>query len=160
MGKSVKIGTYTNESVKRTRLAILKATQCSMNMFHITDSNIYITKKWLDFKVFGNIYWHSKHGLYCGKDLTWLYSQKPLLCHYRHQNECVCSLVHRISLLSPLHSTEEMNVIRTWTLYQHGLILIPARINNHMPNKLWVGITYPFPNYNGATAPLSFGMDK
>ena len=35
--------------------------------------------------------------------------------------------------------------------YQHGLTLISAWISNHMPNKVWVEITYLFPNFNGAT---------
>ena len=33
----------------------------------------------------------------------------------------------------------------------HGLILIPAGISNHRPSKMWDEITYPFPNFNGAT---------
>ena len=28
--------------------------------------------------------------------------------------------------------------------------LIPARISNHMPAKVWYEIIYPFPNFNGA----------
>ena len=28
---------------------------------------------------------------------------------------------------------------------------IPAWVSNHMPNKLWDEITYPFPNFNSAT---------
>ena len=35
--------------------------------------------------------------------------------------------------------------------YQHGLTLIPTWISNHIPSKVWDGITYPFPNFNGAT---------
>ena len=31
------------------------------------------------------------------------------------------------------------------------LTLIPAWIGNHMPRKVWNGITYPFPNFNGST---------
>ena len=37
------------------------------------------------------------------------------------------------------------------TFYQHGLTLIPARISNHMPSKVWDKITYPLPNFNGCT---------
>ena len=33
----------------------------------------------------------------------------------------------------------------------HRLILIPAWIDNHRPTKVWDEITYPFPNFNGAT---------
>ena len=36
-------------------------------------------------------------------------------------------------------------------LYSHGLTLIPAWISNYMPSKMWDEITYPFPNFNGAT---------
>ena len=32
-----------------------------------------------------------------------------------------------------------------------GLILTPACIINHMSNKMWGEITYPFPNFNGCT---------
>ena len=31
-----------------------------------------------------------------------------------------------------------------------GLLLL-AWISNHMPSKMWDGITYPFPNFNGCT---------
>ena len=35
----------------------------------------------------------------------------------------------------------------------HGLTLIQAWMSNHMPGKVWDGITitYPFLNFNGAT---------
>ena len=33
--------------------------------------------------------------------------------------------------------------------YLYGLTLTPAWICNHMPNKMWHEITYPFPNFNG-----------
>ena len=33
----------------------------------------------------------------------------------------------------------------------HGLTLIPSRISNHMPSKVWHHTTYPLPNFNGAT---------
>ena len=37
----------------------------------------------------------------------------------------------------------------TWgTFYQHGLTSIPVWISNHVPNKVWCEITYPFPNFN------------
>ena len=36
-------------------------------------------------------------------------------------------------------------------LYQHGFNSIPAWTSNHMPSEVWVEITYPFPNTNGAT---------
>ena len=32
-----------------------------------------------------------------------------------------------------------------------GLISFPAWISNPMPSKMWDEITYPFPNFNGAT---------
>ena len=35
--------------------------------------------------------------------------------------------------------------------YWHGLTLIPAWISNHMPNKMWDDITYPFLNFNSCT---------
>ena len=35
--------------------------------------------------------------------------------------------------------------------YSHGVTLIPARISNYMPGKVWDGITYPFLNLNGCT---------
>ena len=36
-------------------------------------------------------------------------------------------------------------------IYQHGSTLITAWISNHTPCKVWDEITYPFPNFNGAT---------
>ena len=33
----------------------------------------------------------------------------------------------------------------------HGLILTLSWISNHMPGEVWGEITYPFPNFNGAT---------
>ena len=37
------------------------------------------------------------------------------------------------------------------SFYSHGLTLIPTWISNHIPRKVWNEITYPFPNFNGAT---------
>ena len=36
--------------------------------------------------------------------------------------------------------------------YLHGLTLTPAWISHHMSSKVWDEITYPFLNFNGATA--------
>ena len=44
-----------------------------------------------------------------------------------------------------------MNFVVWAHFYQHGLTLIPAWISNHLPCKVWDGITYPFLNFNGAT---------
>ena len=41
-----------------------------------------------------------------------------------------------------------------YSFYEHGLTLIPAWINDHMPGNGWYGITYPFPNFNGCTIEL------
>ena len=38
-------------------------------------------------------------------------------------------------------------------------MVIPAWISNHMTNKVWDEITYPFPNFNGATIDV-LGMNK
>ena len=35
--------------------------------------------------------------------------------------------------------------------YWHSLTLIPAWISNHTYHWMWDEITYPFPNFNGAT---------
>ena len=35
--------------------------------------------------------------------------------------------------------------------YKHGLISIPAWINDYTHHNMWDKITYPFPNFNGAT---------
>ena len=35
-------------------------------------------------------------------------------------------------------------------VYQHGITSLTAWISNHMPNKVWDEITYPFPNFNGS----------
>ena len=40
---------------------------------------------------------------------------------------------------------------RLGPLYEQGLILIPAWISNYIHNKMWHAITYPLPNFNGAT---------
>ena len=32
---------------------------------------------------------------------------------------------------------------------KNGLTLIPARISNHMPIKVWDEIAYSFPNFTG-----------
>ena len=36
-----------------------------------------------------------------------------------------------------------------WRCIPYGLTLIPARINKHMPNKVWYEITYPSLTFNG-----------
>ena len=41
------------------------------------------------------------------------------------------------------------------SFYWHRLTLIPGWISNHMPSKVWVEITHPFPNFNAAM--LKFG---
>ena len=33
--------------------------------------------------------------------------------------------------------------------YEHGLILLPTWISNHILYDIWDEITYPFPNFNG-----------
>ena len=38
-----------------------------------------------------------------------------------------------------------------WTFRWDGLTLIPAWISNYIHYKVWGEITYPFPNFNGAT---------
>ena len=38
-----------------------------------------------------------------------------------------------------------------WWATWYGLTLIPAWISNYMNYKMWDEITYPFPNFNGAT---------
>ena len=35
--------------------------------------------------------------------------------------------------------------------YLHSLTLISSWTSNYIHYKLWDGITYPFPNFNGAT---------
>ena len=35
--------------------------------------------------------------------------------------------------------------------YWHGLIPVPAWLSNYIHDKAWDEITYPFPNFNGAT---------
>ena len=35
--------------------------------------------------------------------------------------------------------------------YWHGLTLIPVWISNYIHQNVWDPITYPFPNFNGAT---------
>ena len=35
--------------------------------------------------------------------------------------------------------------------YKHGLTLIPVWISNYTHYNEWNEITYPFPNFNGAT---------
>ena len=43
--------------------------------------------------------------------------------------------------------------VDTWSpLYQHGLTLILAWINNYTPNKMWDEIAYPFLNLSSAAA--------
>ena len=42
--------------------------------------------------------------------------------------------------------------IEAWgPFYEHGLILIPAWISNHVPCNVWDEITYPFLSFNGCT---------
>ena len=36
-------------------------------------------------------------------------------------------------------------------LYQHGLTLIPVWISKYIHYTVWGEITFPFPNFNGAT---------
>ena len=54
------------------------------------------------------------------------------------------------------HYPSPINIMKditsTWeTFYSHGLTLIPAWKSNHTPSNVWGEISYPFPNFNGAT---------
>ena len=64
-----------------------------------------------------------------GKVISLLVLIKGIMCVWVHNNK------NRV--LGPL--------LLSW------LTLIPAWISNHMPNKVWDEITYPFPNFNGCT---------
>ena len=58
------------------------------------------------------------------------------------------------SAVSPAHSamTECLDFCKAWGLFfQHGSTSIPAWTCSHMPSKVWDEITYPFPNFKGAT---------
>ena len=44
--------------------------------------------------------------------------------------------------------------------YQQGLTLIPAWLNHHFHSKVWDEITYPFLNFNGATAEVWEGISN
>ena len=47
------------------------------------------------------------------------------------------------------------NQLSTWgPLDKYGSTLILAWIINHMPNKVWYEITFPFQNFNGATVDI------
>ena len=54
----------------------------------------------------------------------------------------------------------KISIVPKGTFYQHILTLIPAWICNYALRKVWVEITNPFPNLNGATFNWSLGMDK
>ena len=52
------------------------------------------------------------------------------------------------TLLHILHAS----TVLCWGIWSpYDLTLIPTRISNHMPSEVWDEITYPFPNFNGAT---------
>ena len=66
------------------------------------------------------------------------------------------SYSHDVRLPNHFIQTTRINdtlpiLIQAWPFYLHGLTLIPTWINNHMPSKVWVEITYPLPNFNSAT---------
>ena len=64
--------------------------------------------------------------------------------------DCSDSTAKALKLLQS--STKLETSYMTWAhFYWHGLTLIPACISNHMPSKVWDGITYPFLNFNGCT---------
>ena len=49
-----------------------------------------------------------------------------------------------------------IGITHAWgPFYEYGLTLILAWISNHMPGKVWDGITYSFPSFNSATAWIS-----
>ena len=59
--------------------------------------------------------------------------------------------IRRKSVGSMLIDGDQWLFVICGPVYKHGLTLIPARISNHMPYKVWYEITYPFLNFNGAT---------
>ena len=44
--------------------------------------------------------------------------------------------------------------------YWHGLTSISAWVSNHMSNKLWDEVTYPFPNFNSCTVEVLEWIDN
>ena len=50
---------------------------------------------------------------------------------------------------SKISLTEKLMNRAVVASHQEHLLLIPPWISNHMPNKMWDEITYPFPNFNG-----------
>ena len=49
----------------------------------------------------------------------------------------------------PPHSS--MGIEKLALYYWQGFTLVPASISDHILYKVWVEITYPFPNFNSAT---------
>ena len=56
-------------------------------------------------------------------------------------------------------SLYRITLCRSRIYTKHGLTLIPAQISNYLHYKVWDEITYPFPNFNGATVEV-MGMDR
>ena len=48
----------------------------------------------------------------------------------------------------------------TWGPYLHEVTLISSWIHNHMPSTVWDVITYPFPNFNGASLEVLKGISN
>ena len=80
-------------------------------------------------------FWFKKIHLKMSSGKWWIFCLGFKRCHFEFYNQ---------------HNSVSCKDI--WgPFYQHGLIIIPARISYHMPSKLWDEITYPFPNFNGCT---------
>ena len=63
-------------------------------------------------------------------------------------------ILNRIKFLKCLNEeflTHNANASAPATLLITWINLIPTWIRNHMSNKLWDEITYPFPNFSGCT---------
>ena len=65
-----------------------------------------------------------------------------------HKTEISMSIVYLICDFILHLSFQNLNLknISKGPFYQHGLTLIPAWISDYIHYKVWVEITYPFPN--------------
>ena len=62
------------------------------------------------------------------------------------------SVIIKSVRISALQSSSHIQRIDPWPPFHlHGITLLPAWIGMYIHYKVWVEITYPFPNSNGAT---------
>ena len=145
---------FISQNYTRCRHILANYVVLVMNKYKTTWwlSHLYNTNTWKDGLHFqtGTIWHYSKWPL----GTSSIHSPKWANGQYVHLVATMIPSALPLSPITPLTDTKWDKVLRPKYQEPHLLTwinLIPAGISNYIHYKVWHEITYPFPNFNGAT---------